>query len=508
MNLDMIDSPVLILDALSDDYLFFNECDIAWDGQCHTFEGIQVNALKADELERIVCGIWDYDDIREFVLYFQNFLLQLESDDQIKVPRSMVAPGIRKALPEGDLTGITLANLAACAGAIRLEKTTVADLLKGTDGEKYDNVEAYTVFYDVRLANGIPCFFDLVARMLWDLRQCFRSLDGRGFAIAFFAVRNLDADQYFGDVDSPVAGAQENPLLMVVDSAPEISLVACSSGSIEARVDGALDVEKPGCDMANDVGLFETLSAAGQSAALVSDAKPSYGPVGKVAKTVCQAGAQKVASAMSLVIAEKAYHEALDARDAAKYELKNAEKALEQREKLLPNFKAERAAYEKLKADIDEVEVDANKFADEVSFYQKQIEGLTAEINRVEGKLEAVTQEIAQTSAFSFGRRSALKSKQEVLQGELNAAKRKRKGIEDESHESSLCLMEDRAYLRENKEKLGDMERRIARMKEEIDKSVDEAGKMRVRVDEAKVAFEQADKAYEEARERYMNVAD
>lgn len=508
MNLDMIDSPVLILDALSDDYLFFNECDIAWDGQCHTFEGIQVNALKADELERIVCGIWDYDDIREFVLYFQNFLLQLESDDQIKVSRSMVAPGIRKALPEGDLTGITLANLAACAGAIRLEKTTVADLLKGTDGEKYDNVEAYTVFYDVRLANGIPCFFDLVARMLWDLRQCFRSLDGRGFAIAFFAVRNLDADQYFGDVDSPVAGAQENPLLMVVDSAPEISLVACSSESIEARVDGALDVENPGCDMANGVELFETLSAAGQSAALVSDAKPSYGPVGKVAKTVCQAGAQKVASAMSLVIAEKAYHEALDARDAAKYELKNAEKALEQRERLLPNFKAERAAYEKLKADIDEVEVDANKFADEVSFYQKQIEDLTAEINRVEGKLEAVTQEIAQTSAFSFGRRSALKSKQEVLQGELNAAKRKRKGIEDESHESSLCLMEDRAYLRENKEKLGDMERRIARMKEEIDKSVDEAGKMRMRVDEAKVAFEQADKAYEEARERYMNVAD
>lgn len=262
MNLDMIDSPVFILDALSDNYLFFNECDIAWDGQCHTFEGIQVNASKADELERIACGIWDYDDIREFVLYFQNFLLQLESDDQIKVPRSMVAPGIRRALPEGDLTGITLANLAACAGAIRFEKTTAADLLEGTDGEKYANVEAYTVFYDVRLANGIPCFFDLVARMLWDLRQCFRSLDGRGFAIAFFAVRNLDADQYFGDVDSPVAGAQENPLLMVVDSAPEISLIASSSGSIEARVDGALDVEKPGCDMANDVELFETLSAA------------------------------------------------------------------------------------------------------------------------------------------------------------------------------------------------------------------------------------------------------
>ena len=153
MNLDTIDSPAFTLGALSDDYLFFNECDIAWDGQCHTFEGIQVNASKADELERIVCGIWDYDDIREFVLYFQNLLLQLESDDQIKVPRSMVAPGIRKALPEGDLTGITLANLAACAGAIRLEKTTVADLLEGTDGEKYDNVEAYTVFYDVRLAS-------------------------------------------------------------------------------------------------------------------------------------------------------------------------------------------------------------------------------------------------------------------------------------------------------------------------------------------------------------------
>lgn len=468
-----IDIPTLVMAMLSEDFIFFNEDDIAWDEEKreHFFKGAQVNASKAEMLDSVVRA-FDFDGIAEFAFALQGILLGLEADKQLVVPRSMVAQGIRQGLPEGDLTGISLANLAACGHALKFAK---------------QESDSYLVMYDVRLAQGIPCFFDLVARMLWDLREVEPDLSGKSFAIGFASCRNFDADQYFGEVDSPVAGAQAERCVMQVNCAPEINLGVSSSGSVEIQDSGVLDVENPGCDMANGVELFETLSAAGQSAALVSDAKPSYGPVGKVAKTVCQAGAQKVASAMSLVIAEK---------------------ALEQREKLLPNFKAERAAYEKLKADIDEVEVDANKFADEVSFYQKQIEGLTAEINRVEGKLEAVTQEIAQTSAFSFGRRSALKSKQEVLQGELNAAKRKRKGIEDESHESSLCLMEDRAYLRKNKEKLGDMERRIARMKEEIDKSVDEAGKMRVRVDRAKVAFEQADKAYEEARERYMNVAD
>lgn len=489
-----IDIPTLVMAMLSEDFIFFNEDDIAWDEEKreHFFKGAQANASKAEMLDSVVRA-FDFDGIAEFAFALQGILLGLEADKQLVVPRSMVAQGVRQGLPEGDLTGISLASLAACGHALKFAK---------------QESDSYLVMYDVRLAQGIPCFFDLVARMLWDLREVEPDLSGKSFAIGFASCRNFDADQYFGEVASPVAGAQAERCVMQVNCAPEINLGVSSSGSVEIQDSGVLDVEKPGHDMANDAKLLEALSAAGQSAASVSDAKPSYEPVGKAAKAVCQAGAQRVASAMSLVIAEKVYHEALDARDAAKYELKNAEKALEQREKLLSNFKAERAAYEKLKADIDEVEADANKFADEVSFYQKQIEGLTAEINRVEGKLEAVTQEIAQTSAFSFGRRSALKSKQEALQGELNAAKRKRKGIEDESHESSLCLMEDRAYLRENKEKLGDMEQRIARMKEEIDKSVDEAGKMRVRVDKAKVAFEQADKAYEEARERYMNVAD
>lgn len=486
-----IDIPTLVMAMLSEDFIFFNEDDIAWDEEKreHFFKGAQANASKAEMLDSVVRA-FDFDGIAEFAFALQGILLGLEADKQLVVPRSMVAQGVRQGLPEGDLTGISLANLAACGHALKFAK---------------QESDSYLVMYDVRLAQGIPCFFDLVARMLWDLREVEPDLSGKSFAIGFASCRNFDADQYFGEVASPVAGAQAERCVMQVNCAPEINLGVSSSGSVEIQDSGVLDVEKPGHDMANDAELLEALSAAGQSAALVSDAKPSYGPAGKVAKTVCQAGAQKVASAMSLVIAEKVYHEALDARDAAKYELKNAEKALEQQEKLLPNFKAERAAYKKLKADIDEVEADANKFADEVSFYQKQIEGLTAEINRVEGELEAITQQIAQTSAFSFGKRSALKDRQQNLQGQLDSAKQKRKGLEEESHESSLCLREDRAYLRENQDKLVAMEQRIARIKEELDESVNEAGRIRVRLDKAKAAFEQADKACEEARERYMN---
>ena len=49
----MQDLPVLMLSLLSDDLLFFQEGEIAWDGKRHSIRGIQANAPKLDELK---CG--------------------------------------------------------------------------------------------------------------------------------------------------------------------------------------------------------------------------------------------------------------------------------------------------------------------------------------------------------------------------------------------------------------------------------------------------------------------
>lgn len=84
--------------------------------------------------------------------------------------------------------------------------------------------DRYEVYFDTRLSRGIPQFFSLVARMLWDLRECMVALKGRPFDIVFLATRSFDADEYLGEVDKPVTGAQECPMLMHVTDKPEIDL--------------------------------------------------------------------------------------------------------------------------------------------------------------------------------------------------------------------------------------------------------------------------------------------
>lgn len=203
-----MDFPTFILTLLSGDWLFFQEGEIAWDGQHHSLTGIQVNGAKVGQfMDWVNSNIDDFDSIQEVVQYFMGFLNELEKDEGLRVPRAHIAPGVRKTIREGDLTGITLANLAACGSAI-------AARMVGDD--------QYALFYDTRLALGIPHFFDLAARMLWDLRQPSMSEHGKPFVVAFMSTRNIDADEYLGDVTRPVTGSQENPGVIAVSSAPAV----------------------------------------------------------------------------------------------------------------------------------------------------------------------------------------------------------------------------------------------------------------------------------------------
>ena len=82
----------------------------------------------------------------------------------------------------------------------------------------------YTVSYDTRLAKGIPRFFDLVAHLIWRLRQPLRSLRSCPFDISFISARNIDLDQMVDGEVFFVAGAQEYPGAMTVTDAPVIDL--------------------------------------------------------------------------------------------------------------------------------------------------------------------------------------------------------------------------------------------------------------------------------------------
>lgn len=207
---DGVDYPTLMMTLLSDDWFFFMDDEITWDGHHHAIAGAQLNGAKADELLDFVNScIPGFDDVNEVFRYFVTLLNEIEKDEGLIVPRAIIAPGVQKAIREGDLTGLTLANLAACSKALCVQKVE-----RG----------AYRVIFDGRLIKGIPRFLDLLARLLWDLRQCTNSMRDKPFEISFLQARNIDADQYLGSVETPVPGAQEYTMCMKVTEAPSIQL--------------------------------------------------------------------------------------------------------------------------------------------------------------------------------------------------------------------------------------------------------------------------------------------
>lgn len=214
---DGVDYPTLMMTLLSDDWFFFMDDEITWDGHHHTIAGAQLNGAKADELLDFVNScIPGFDDVNEVFQYFVTLLNEIEKDEGLIVPRAMIAPGVQKAIREGDLTGLTLANLAACGKAFCVQKVE-----RG----------AYRVIFDSRLIKGIPSFLDLVARLVWDLRQCTNSMRGKPFEISFLQARNIDADHYLGSVEAPVPGAQKYAMFMKVTEAPRIALPSASEAA-------------------------------------------------------------------------------------------------------------------------------------------------------------------------------------------------------------------------------------------------------------------------------------
>lgn len=214
---DGVDYPTLMMTLLSDDWFFFMDDEITWDGHHHAIAGAQLNGAKADELLDFVNScIPGFDDVNEVFQYFVTLLNEIEKDEGLIVPRAMIAPGVQKAIREGDLTGLTLANLAACGKAFCVQKAKAG---------------SYRVIFDSRLIIGIPSFLDLVARLVWDLRQCTNSMRGKPFEISFLQARNIDSDHYLGSVEAPVPGAQKHAMFMKVTEAPRIALPSASEAA-------------------------------------------------------------------------------------------------------------------------------------------------------------------------------------------------------------------------------------------------------------------------------------
>ena len=212
-------NPMLLLTLLADDYVFFQDTDISWERGHHVIRGMQANLPKIEELNAIARenGFDSFAELGDRLVFF---LLEVEKDKALVVPRDKVSKALYPIMFDGDLTGITFANLAASMAAFRVLN---------------DRPNNYTVIYDGTLADGIPHFFDLMCRLLWDLRLCMTSLKGTPFQVTFARCRNLDLSQLLEGNVSRVDGAQDDPFSVTVSEKPAIGLEAVASEEPPAK---------------------------------------------------------------------------------------------------------------------------------------------------------------------------------------------------------------------------------------------------------------------------------
>ena len=218
---------------LSDYCVCFDDGMITWDGHHHAATGLHVDNEKVPELTEFATQ-GGFDDLNDYLNCFVDGFLNnlVEADEDLIVPRSAIHKALYPMLQEGDLTGIVLANFCGCNKALVIDNP---------------EPDAYCVMYDTRIARGIPQFFNLVARMLWDMRQGLRSQQGVSFKVTFVAAKNVDLSMLVVDDVADLAGVQENPATMMVYSAPKIRLDARNgSESVSASVALENESDAPG----------------------------------------------------------------------------------------------------------------------------------------------------------------------------------------------------------------------------------------------------------------------
>lgn len=197
---------------LSDYYACFDDGMITWDGHHHAATGLHVDNEKVPELTEFATR-GGFDDLNDYLNCFVDGFLNnlVEADEDLIVPRSAIHKALYPMLQEGDLTGLVLANFCGYNKALVIDNPAP---------------DAYCVMYDTRIARGIPQFFNLVTRMLWDMRQGLRSQQDASFKVTFVAAKNVDLSMLVVNDVTDVVGVQENPGAMTVLATPVIRLGA------------------------------------------------------------------------------------------------------------------------------------------------------------------------------------------------------------------------------------------------------------------------------------------
>lgn len=202
-------------DPLDEGYVSLDDEDIVRRGTHHVIESVQFD--EASERLSHIASQNGFDSVRELIDCFVSTMSEIEKDESLMLPKKAVSWSYRDVVRKGDMTGITLVNI-----------TSYPDLYRVFA----DGANGYLVEYNKFLALGMPRFFDLMCRLIWDLRQCVESLRGTPFQVAFARI----AVPGYRKVECKAApGAQENPVLVNVSEPPVVDFQAALARASEGK---------------------------------------------------------------------------------------------------------------------------------------------------------------------------------------------------------------------------------------------------------------------------------
>lgn len=397
-TLDMTNFP---LGLLANDFVFFKDGQIVCKDDGHELAGMEINAPKMNQMMPFIDERVDgFESIQEAAWYVVAYLKDLEKDKALRVPASRISPAIRKGLPGGYLSGITLANFCAC------DRALVVDSVQ-RDDEAYD---MYRVLYDTRLALGIPSFFDLCARMIWDLRQASFSAKGKPFVISFEGVRSFN-NSYFDDVRKPVKGAQVCPNgVYIVTELPQI-------GTYEEASESGIQTEDENLqeliELANASGdpLLARIvdEVAGRSANAFTKSKTSSNQCEQQAKTKSKTSSDQCDEQTKK---ERERQEKLEQKKLEQEERKR-QKKLERICARLPLLESKHKLQEELRELEKQLAAERQKIKekkDELSELTEKHAKASSELTELQNQKAALSQQLGETGIFALKDRHQLKS--------------------------------------------------------------------------------------------------
>ena len=168
---------------LGEDLFFFNDGEIAFDGEHHMLTGIQVNGAKIGDIPGLL------ENAQALAMGLADCMMTIEQNDKLMCPLADIDQELRYYINAENLTGITLMHLFAWHLLKITEGDVMGDAIESTINESVEKHD-YTVIGDTRVLNGIPNSHEMIDELIHSLLRY--NDDDRDISVNYIGMRNYD----------------------------------------------------------------------------------------------------------------------------------------------------------------------------------------------------------------------------------------------------------------------------------------------------------------------------